>query len=297
MEKTHSFLTCISYIALCIVLCACSDPDPSSSNNSSNIEKTLKNYCWKSDSYFDYGLYDSDTEFYWDREVATFYFLSDNICYVKVNRHKEDTYLGSKNEEKTIKRIWYIDDEGIIRIDGVNWALQGDYLIQQNTTEPSTLHKTALTSSDRDYMELAPFYSLTGSERANFNVDFEVKPHGNGSVMHYDVPFYPIDVKISLQKKDHIYSRHIGSIEVSFDYYFYKMNNLHNYWTYEAKPVKSISINKDEDLIVEYPELFAVTGDASIKMKIRAHDYETGKYYTIYDTTINVKEPDYIKQM
>lgn len=281
---------------------SCEDPDSekktgTDDKNMSNLEKILISYAWESDVNYDHLIYGSgaDINFSWDSEKNTFFFLGKNEGFVKTFRHTEDTYFGTKNKTYTDILVYYIEDDKVV-VNGTPYVLQGDYLVQQNSSSPSTYKKRALTSDDRSYLEIAPFDVLEGNTRANFPVDIKCVATGRGYAQSGNYTFYPIDIRISVSKEDHIYSRHIGSIEATFSI----KSGTGKMYNNEIKHISTVQITEDKDITFELPREIYIAGDNPvIQVSCRAWDYQKGKYYTMgYGTDdYNITKPDYIKEL
>lgn len=278
---------------------SCSD-DITSSNSSStsNIESVLKNYGWKSDIQYDHLLYGSgdDVEFSWDRETSTYFFLDNEMGYCRTFRHSEDTYFGSKNKTITSEFYYRVENDKV-NINGTLYTLIGDNLIQQNTSTPSYLKKVAITSDDRKFIELAPYTLLTGFERVGFPIGIKCEPHGLGSIKKGNVIFYPLDVTISLFEKDHIFTRGVTDIELTFTV----KENTGNLLATKNIVETHVFVNADEDITKVEDLLLHVSGDNPvIQVRARGWDPIERKYLDNYDLDeceFQITKPDYIRQL
>lgn len=296
MKTNLKFL--ILLFAVAVVLCSCSKDNGNLS--ASNVEKKLLSYAWESDMNYDINIYGdpSDPDVHFDREKSTYLFLNDETGIIVTKRYAVDTYFGSSYKTLTTGFDWYLGEDGTLSISSgpSQWLLQGDDLIQQNISSRNALHKTSITSEYRAILELAPWLILEGFDRADFPVDVSISTYERGYVKSGNTYYYPIDAHVKLYAKDHIRTRHISEVEITFS-----IKSGGSIYGGKSKVVKTISVQEDKDINETFSMLMHISGNNPIiKVSCRAWDYETGKYYTMYDfgtDEISVSKPEYLKDV
>ena len=160
-------------LVLSVSIISCSKDD-AGTKNSSNLENTLMQYCWRSDENVDFMEW-GDNEASLSRDNVTLYFLGDGAGVMKVNYHEIDSYFGTSSSVETSPFTYYVSGSTVTMYlkQTVTCTYNGNALVSTNSTW--NFNKKSLTSDDQKWLKKAVYEVMPDEERCDIKFDHSCK--------------------------------------------------------------------------------------------------------------------------
>ncbi len=169
----YSICSLMLVLVLSVSIISCSKDD-AGTKNSSNLENTLMQYCWRSDTFFDFMEW-GDNEASFSRDNETLYFLGDGSGIMKCNYHVSDSYFGTSSSVTAYPFTYYVSGSTVTMYlkQTVTCTYNGNALVSTNSTW--NFNKKSLTSDDQKWLKKAVYEVMPDEERCDIKFDHSCK--------------------------------------------------------------------------------------------------------------------------